>query len=436
MKNLLSIILLIIALIFFINIPVFTTGLLIIIWGIYQFIKNRKMKKKSKLVPVLITSGIIILFIGFVGSDEDHLTEDETEDKEEINVFIPEMRVLNEVVDEQLHISGKTNLPDETMLVVTVVNQDSDEIEIESSVDSGTFEIEPILVKELKPGKQTYSIKLADNQLSSVIEVIGEDGELLDGDLIDQNEFLLTFNVEIPNESPNKIASNDKQVEKKSKPTHTSGTTDKVPVTLVRTIDGDTIKVIYDGQEHNVRYLLIDTPETNHPRLGKQPFGEEAKEKNHALVNSGDLYLEFDVGERLDKYGRLLAYVYVGDTLVQEQLLKEGLARVAYVYPPNTRHLDRFEKAEKIAKDKKIGIWSLEDYVSDNGFNASSKSNSSSEPKQAKQSSNKSKPANSSNEVYYKNCTEARNAGVTPIYKGELGYAKHLDRDGDGIACE
>ena len=36
----------------------------------------------------------------------------------------------------------------------------------------------------------------------------------------------------------------------------------------------------------------------------------------------------------------------------------------------------------------------------------------------------------------YKNCTEARNAGVTPIYRGQDGYASHLDRDNDGIACE
>ena len=38
--------------------------------------------------------------------------------------------------------------------------------------------------------------------------------------------------------------------------------------------------------------------------------------------------------------------------------------------------------------------------------------------------------------VYYENCTEAREAGVTPIREGEPGYAPHLDRDGDGIACE
>ncbi|WP_306256259.1 excalibur calcium-binding domain-containing protein [Prescottella equi] len=39
-------------------------------------------------------------------------------------------------------------------------------------------------------------------------------------------------------------------------------------------------------------------------------------------------------------------------------------------------------------------------------------------------------------QVGYKNCTEARNAGVTPIYRGQAGYAPHLDRDNDGIACE
>ena len=38
--------------------------------------------------------------------------------------------------------------------------------------------------------------------------------------------------------------------------------------------------------------------------------------------------------------------------------------------------------------------------------------------------------------VYYQNCTAARQAGVTPLYQGSPGYASHLDRDGDGIACE
>lgn len=39
-------------------------------------------------------------------------------------------------------------------------------------------------------------------------------------------------------------------------------------------------------------------------------------------------------------------------------------------------------------------------------------------------------------QAYYKNCTEARAAGAAPIYQGQPGYASHLDRDGDGIACD
>ena len=38
--------------------------------------------------------------------------------------------------------------------------------------------------------------------------------------------------------------------------------------------------------------------------------------------------------------------------------------------------------------------------------------------------------------VYYKNCTEARNAGADPIYRGNPGYGSHLDCDGDGVGCE
>jgi hypothetical protein len=38
--------------------------------------------------------------------------------------------------------------------------------------------------------------------------------------------------------------------------------------------------------------------------------------------------------------------------------------------------------------------------------------------------------------VYYSNCSEARAAGDTPLYRGDPGYASHLDRDGDGVACE
>ncbi|NYF13909.1 hypothetical protein HDC34_002203 [Pseudoclavibacter sp. JAI123] len=45
-------------------------------------------------------------------------------------------------------------------------------------------------------------------------------------------------------------------------------------------------------------------------------------------------------------------------------------------------------------------------------------------------------PVEQPSNVYYKNCTAARDAGAAPVYAGEPGYGPHLDRDGDGIGCE
>ncbi|MFJ7950886.1 thermonuclease family protein [Lysinibacillus sp. NPDC096418] len=134
-------------------------------------------------------------------------------------------------------------------------------------------------------------------------------------------------------------------------------------------IDGDTIRIKYKGSSEKVRLLLVDTPETNHETLGEQPYGPEAKEFAKQLLAGQDaVYLEFDVSYR-DKYKRLLAYVYTKDGIsVQEQLLKNGLARVAYIYEPNTKHVDWFNSLQKTAQNSATGIWSVEDYVTNRGF--------------------------------------------------------------------
>ncbi len=150
----------------------------------------------------------------------------------------------------------------------------------------------------------------------------------------------------------------------------TPNTTDQIDVEVTQVIDGDTIKIMYEGDEVTVRYLLIDTPETNHPRLGEQPLGKEATKENKRLIESGDVTIEFDVGDRFDDYNRLLAYIYVNGESVQEQMIGAGLARVAYVFPPNTRYLDQFEQAEQLAKKSEAGIWQYENYSTDRGFNA------------------------------------------------------------------
>ncbi|RHW39839.1 thermonuclease [Lysinibacillus yapensis] len=138
---------------------------------------------------------------------------------------------------------------------------------------------------------------------------------------------------------------------------------------LVNVIDGDTIKIKYNGSNESVRFLLVDTPETNHETLGEQPYGQEAKAFTKALLEGQEtVYLEFDVSYR-DKYKRLLAYVYTADgKSVQEELLKNGLARVAYIYEPNTKHVDWFEAVQKQARKQEIGIWSVENYATARGY--------------------------------------------------------------------
>ncbi|MFP3470922.1 thermonuclease family protein, partial [Micrococcus sp. SIMBA_144] len=77
--------------------------------------------------------------------------------------------------------------------------------------------------------------------------------------------------------------------------------------------------------------------------------------------------IEIDVSER-DKYGRLLAYVWIGDQMFNEMLLEEGLARVAYIYQPNVKYVDQFQEIQRQAQEEGKGIWSIEDYVQEEGF--------------------------------------------------------------------
>ncbi|MBB6447906.1 thermonuclease family protein [Bacillus benzoevorans] len=143
----------------------------------------------------------------------------------------------------------------------------------------------------------------------------------------------------------------------------------RIEVELAQPNDGDTIAVVYKGNRESVRFLLVDSPETSHPRLGEQPYGKEAKEFTKNLVeNAHKIELEFDIGPQKDKYGRLLAYVYVDGKLVQDELLRNGLARVAYIYPPNTRYVDQFNAIQKEAQQKGIGIWEIESYAQEDGF--------------------------------------------------------------------
>ncbi|WP_018705778.1 thermonuclease family protein [Siminovitchia fordii] len=275
--------------------------------------------------------------------------ETQTKQAETEKTFTPELKIASEVIDNQVEISGETNFPDETALLVTLKDSKDKNVEKAATVQDGKFSLDAIPIEELKSGKQEIKVSLHDDQPDSVIEVIGLDGKLLAGKFVDDEKQLkVSAKVDVPSE--------------RSPPSDVKG--EKVKVT--RVVDGDTIEVDLNGKSEKVRMILVDTPETKHPRLGVQPFGPEASKFTTKTLENQMVTLELGTQER-DKYGRLLAYVWIEDKLFNNMLLEKGFARVA-VYPPNTKYLDEFEATQEKAKKKGIGIWAIENYAQDDGF--------------------------------------------------------------------
>ena len=125
--------------------------------------------------------------------------------------------------------------------------------------------------------------------------------------------------------------------------------------TVVRVVDGDTIHVQLTERVEKIRYIGVNTPEIHHPIKGREPGGRQAAQVNQGLVGGRRVRLELDVQTR-DRHGRLLAYVWIGDTMVNAELVRLGYAQVMTV-PPNVRHQELFLKLQRDARDAERGLW-------------------------------------------------------------------------------
>ncbi len=110
---------------------------------------------------------------------------------------------------------------------------------------------------------------------------------------------------------------------------------------VTRVIDGDTIDVRIDGVGYRVRYIGVNTPESD------EPCYAEATAANAALVSSKTVTLVRDVSET-DPYGRLLRYIYVDHTLINAELVRNGWAE-SVEYPPDTARAAEFRTLEREA---------------------------------------------------------------------------------------
>jgi micrococcal nuclease len=143
--------------------------------------------------------------------------------------------------------------------------------------------------------------------------------------------------------------------------------------TVSRVIDGDTLKVFYLGGEVSIRLIGIDTPESRVNNKAKKDakrseqdieiiiaMGKRATAYVESLVKPGDtITIEFDVQE-LDRYGRLLGYVYLSNgKMLNEEIIKAGYANVMTI-PPNVKYKDMFLKAYQEARENERGLWNGE----------------------------------------------------------------------------
>lgn len=125
--------------------------------------------------------------------------------------------------------------------------------------------------------------------------------------------------------------------------------------TCTRAVDGDTLVVDLNGSREKVRLIGVDTPETVHPSKPVQHFGKEASAFTKRMAAGKRVRLEYD-GQKRDRYGRLLAYVYLQDgTFLNAEIIRQGYG-FAYTRFP-FKYMDQFRQHEREAREALRGLW-------------------------------------------------------------------------------
>jgi len=190
---------------------------------------------------------------------------------------------------------------------------------------------------------------------------------------------------------------------------------DFIPAKVVKIVDGDTLKVIVNSKIEKVRLIGIDTPEIHKNRRAKLQskklktdlseiiqMGKEAKKFVSSIVKKGEkIFLETDVQER-DRYGRILAYVWLKDgSMLNEKIICNGYA-MPLTIPPNVKYKDTFLYCFRYAREQNLGLWksSIHYVCGEKRF-----------------------------------CYQMKNCDEAYFYLKNCNL-KRLDRDKDGIPCE
>jgi micrococcal nuclease len=218
-------------------------------------------------------------------------------------------------------------------------------------------------------------------------------------------------------------------------PTTTTQPPVEVAALVVAITDGDTIRVrLPDGTEEPVRLIGIDAPEPG------APGAAEASSLLRQLIEGEEVTLTLDVSDR-DRFDRLLRYVWLGDRLINEELVAAGVA-TAHRYPPDTLYAEQFEAAEEQAQLLAIGLWTT------TTTSTTTTSTTSTTVLAFVSPTTTSAPAPECHPSYFGECVPVGvsdvdcrgGSGDGPFYVGRVTVVGPdvygLDRDKDGIGCE
>jgi len=127
-----------------------------------------------------------------------------------------------------------------------------------------------------------------------------------------------------------------------------------LPAAVVKVVSGDTVHVFVNGEVDRVHYIGVIAPEPGDGEPG-EPLGREALQFNRGLVGAKNIRLELDVQER-DADGRLQAYVWLGDVMVNAEMIGHGFGQVA-TGGPNVRYQEMLLRRQQEARAAHLGIW-------------------------------------------------------------------------------
>ncbi len=202
---------------------------------------------------------------------------------------------------------------------------------------------------------------------------------------------------------------------------------------VLKVIDGDTIVINYNQKKTTLRLIGIDSPETKHPNKPVQCFGKKASKKMKQLVLNKEIKIKRDkISSNRDKYNRLLRYVYVNDTFVNAEMVKQGYAYAYLTFP--FEYSNKFRKLQQEARKQKLGLWGdnacKEEAVEIGQRTENKKLTSTTINKNSKYECNYNKY----------NCsdfsTQREAQKVFKICGGKENDIHQLDGGGDGRACE